>query len=192
MASPYKYNAFISYSHAADNRLAPALQSALQRFAKPLLQARSVRVFRDETGLGLTPALWPSIEQRLGESEYFILLASPQAAASEWVEQEVRWWLKNRSIDHLLLACTDGELPCENSCAGVDVRAALPRELLDVLGSLPKHSKPKHCDLRFARSSLDLSLRNPLFLYAVAQISAVLRGRPLDELVDKEVRQHRR
>ena len=33
------YKAFISYSHAADNRLAPMLQSALQRFAKPFYMA---------------------------------------------------------------------------------------------------------------------------------------------------------
>src|SRR5262245_12729980 len=111
----YKYNAFISYSHAADDRLAPALQSALQRFAKPLLQARSIRVFRDETGLGLTPALWPAIEQALSESEYFILLASPQAAASEWVRKEISWWLQHRDVDHLMLACTDGDLPWDGN-----------------------------------------------------------------------------
>ncbi len=29
------YNAFISYSHAADGRMATALQAALERFAKP-------------------------------------------------------------------------------------------------------------------------------------------------------------
>lgn len=31
------YDAFISYSHALDGRLAPALQSALHRFTKPWL-----------------------------------------------------------------------------------------------------------------------------------------------------------
>ena len=31
----YKYKAFISYSHAADQKLATALQSALQSFARP-------------------------------------------------------------------------------------------------------------------------------------------------------------
>ena len=31
----YKYNAFISYSHAADGKLAPKLQVALEKFAKP-------------------------------------------------------------------------------------------------------------------------------------------------------------
>ena len=82
------YKAFISYSHAADGRLAPALQTALHRFAKPWYRLRAVRVFRDKTPLAATPALWPSIEKALAQSDYVILLASPEAAASEWVQRE--------------------------------------------------------------------------------------------------------
>ena len=36
------YKAFISYSHAADDKLAPALQSALQRFTEPWYRIRAV------------------------------------------------------------------------------------------------------------------------------------------------------
>jgi hypothetical protein len=60
-----KYDAFISYSHAADGILAPAVQKALQKFAKPWHQRRAMTVFRDETGLSANPALWSSIEQAL-------------------------------------------------------------------------------------------------------------------------------
>ncbi len=35
------YDGFISYSHAADGLLAPRLQSALQRFAKPWWKRRN-------------------------------------------------------------------------------------------------------------------------------------------------------
>ena len=45
------YKAFISYSHAGDGRLAPALQSALERFAKPWYKVRYFNVFRDEASL---------------------------------------------------------------------------------------------------------------------------------------------
>lgn len=48
-----------------------------------------MRVFRDETSLSANPALWSSIQTALAESEFFILLASPEAAASKWVGQEV-------------------------------------------------------------------------------------------------------
>ena len=74
------YKAFMSYSHAADGRLAPALQSALHRFVKPWYRLRTIRVFRDKTSLSANPALWPSIEMALNDSEYFLLLASPEAA----------------------------------------------------------------------------------------------------------------
>src|SRR6187431_1423107 len=102
--APCRYRAFISYSHAADNRLAPALRTALHRLAKPWYRLRAMRVFRDETGLGITPALWPAIEAALADSEYFLLLASPDAAASEWVQREVGWWLEHRPSDRLLVA----------------------------------------------------------------------------------------
>lgn len=65
------YKAFVSYSHAADGKLASALQSALQNFAKPWYRLRAIRVSRDKTDLAATPELWTSIEQELAESEYF-------------------------------------------------------------------------------------------------------------------------
>ena len=74
------YKAFISYSHAADGKLAPALQSALQGFAKPWYQRRAIRIFRDATNLAANPGLWSEIVTALGQSEYFLLLASPEAA----------------------------------------------------------------------------------------------------------------
>ena len=48
---------FISHSHAADDLLAPRLQSALQRFAKPWRKGRAVRIFRDESSLSAIPQI---------------------------------------------------------------------------------------------------------------------------------------
>ena len=53
--------------------------------------------------------------------------------------------------------------------------------------------EPRWIDLRWAaRDAGDLSLRNPLFRDAVAEVGAPLHGRPKDELVGEDVRQHRR
>src|SRR3954468_14796270 len=106
------YKAFISYSHAADDQLAPALQSALHKFAKPFYRLRAIRIFRDKTSLHLTPELWPMIQAALQQSEYFILLASPDAAQSHWVQMEVGEWLKlkNGSVERLLIVQTEGEI----------------------------------------------------------------------------------
>ncbi len=87
------YDAFISYSHAADGTLAPAVQQGLETLAKRMYQRRALRVFRDQTSLAVTPALWPAIQQALEASRYFILLASPAAARSPWVHQELAWWM---------------------------------------------------------------------------------------------------
>ena len=84
------YDAFISYSHAADGRLAPALQAGLQRLAKPWYKPRALRVFRDDTGLAVNPALWDSIASALEASRFFVVLLSPEAAASPWVNREIQ------------------------------------------------------------------------------------------------------
>lgn len=62
------YFGFISYSHAADDLLAPRLQSALQQFAKPWWKRGAVRIFRDESSLSANPHLWSSIAEALDPS----------------------------------------------------------------------------------------------------------------------------
>src|SRR5882724_6958095 len=109
------YDAFISYSHAKDKPIAAALQSAVQRLGKAWYQRRALRVFRDDTSLSATPHLWPTIEQALGQSRFLILLASPGAAASQWVNREVAYWLEAKSADTLLIAVTDGTLTWDNA-----------------------------------------------------------------------------
>ena len=98
-----KYQAFISYSHASDSKLAPAVQTALRRFGKQWYSPSSVRVFRDETALGLTPDLFGEIQKRLEQSECFILVASPDAAQSEWVKEEIQFWIQHPRGKPLLL-----------------------------------------------------------------------------------------
>ena len=46
------FHGFISYSHAADGRLAPALQKGLQRFAKSWYQA-SITDLRDDASMSV-------------------------------------------------------------------------------------------------------------------------------------------
>jgi len=109
------YDAFISYSHAKDKPIAAALQRAVQTLGKPWYQRRALRVFRDDTSLSATPHLRPTIEQALGQSRFLILLASPEAAASQWVNKEMAYWLEHKSADTLLIAVTDGTLVWDNA-----------------------------------------------------------------------------
>jgi WD40 repeat protein len=182
-----RYRGFISYSHAADNRLGAALQSGLQRFAKPWYRLRAMRIFLDQTGLAVTPELWGSIQKALADADYFILLASVEAAQSKWVEQEVDWWLRNRSADHLLIVWTDGGLTWDRAAGDFDwtETTALPRRLEK---AFPQ--EPNYLDLRFAKHSEHLSLRHPEFLDAVARLSATLQGRSLDDMIGEDIQQH--
>jgi WD40 repeat protein len=184
-----RFDAFISYSHAADDKLAPTLQSALQGFAKPWYRRRALHVFRDKSSLSATPSLWPSIESALSNSAYFVLLASPEAAASRWVQQEIDWWLEHRSPQALFIVVTDGSLTWDDSIGDFDwqMTTALPANLKRVFSS-----EPLWVDLRWARHETQLSPKAPRFQDAIADLASPLHGRPKDDLVGEDVRQHRR
>lgn len=186
--SDKRYDAFISYSHAADGRLAPALQKALQRLAKPWYRRRSLEIFRDETGLSVDPHLWGAIVKALDDSEWFVLLTSPLAAQSEWVNREIEHWKANRSVDRMLPVVTDGHW--EWDAAAGDFTAdsdAVPPALHGVFTD-----EPRHLDLRWARDEKQLDLNHSRFRNAVAEVAAPLHGRSKDEIEGEDVRQHRR
>ena len=183
-----EYDGFISYSHAADGLLAPALQRGLQRLAKPWNSRRALRVFRDETGLSTNPHLWSSIEGALDESGWFVLLASPEAAGSEWVNKEISHWLATKSIGHILPVVTDGSWEWDPVLADFTAASsAVPEALRGALDD-----EPRHLDLRWARDESDLDLRNSRFRSAVADLAAPMHGVAKDELEGEDVRQHRR
>jgi WD40 repeat protein len=183
------YDAFISYSHAADGTLAPAVQRGLEALAKPLYQRRALRVFRDQTSLAVTPALWPTIQQALEESKYFILFASPSAAQSPWVQQELAWWIEHREPETLLIALTAGTIVWDQASGDFawGVTDALPNGLSGCF-----RQEPLWVDLRWAHEQTRLSHRNPGLQDAVASLAAPLRGMPKDDLVGRDLVLHRR
>jgi WD40 repeat protein len=177
------YDAFVSYSHAADGRLAPALQRAMQRLAKPWYRPRALRVFRDESALSTNPHLWSSIQTALDEAEWFVLLASPEAVQSEWVNRELEYWLEHKSVDRILPVVTDGSWDWRE---GALWGTAVPRSLAGAFGE-----EPRHLDLRWARSQTDLDIHNARFRDASAQLAAPIHGVAKDDLESEDVRQHR-
>jgi WD40 repeat protein len=183
-----KYRAFISYSHAVDSQFAPALQSGLHRFAKPWYQLRALRVFRDQTNLTASPALWPSIERALSESECFLLLASPESAASKWVQREVDHWAEHRDRDRFLIALTDGDIAwnAQSGDFDWDATTAVPEVLHGRFAN-----EPLYVDFRWARTEEHLSLRDPRFREGIADIAAAIAGRDKDELIGEDIHQHK-
>ncbi|UCD82371.1 MAG: TIR domain-containing protein [Desulfobacterales bacterium] len=188
-SSSMKYKAFISYSHAADGKLAPELERGLKRFAKPWYRLRAMRVFRDQTGLALTPELWPTILKALEDSENFVVLASPKAAESRWVRKEIEHWHANRDPRRMYIVLTDGELQWDNEAHDYDwsKTTSLPALLAGTF-----REEPLHLDLRWAKRKNHLSLREPHFRDAIAELAAPLHGKDKDEISGEDVRQHRR
>src|SRR5947209_2578396 len=146
------YDAFISYSHSKDKPIAAALQSAVQKLGKPWYRRRALRVFRDDTSLSATPHLWPTIERALGESRYFIMLASPEAAASRRVNKEVEHWLERNGIDTLLIGLTDGAIAWDETIGDFPPGGAHP--LPPVLKGRFT-AEPKWIDLTAYRAGAD-------------------------------------
>jgi TIR domain-containing protein len=189
-ADHFKYKAFISYSHAADGLLAPSLQAALQKFAKPFYKLRAVQVFRDQTDLSANPSLWSVIQNALDKSEFFFLLASPKSAGSKWVNREVEYWLevKGGKFDKLFVILTEGELIWDGSIENFDLNktTSLPDKLKDRF-----KDEPLYLDFRWARTTEDLSLRNPQFLDSIATLAAPLHGKSKSDLIGEDVRSYR-
>ena len=181
------YDAFISYSHAKDKPIATALQSAVQKLGKPWYRRRALRIFRDDTSLSATPGLWPAIEQALGRSRFLLLLASPEAAASPWVDKEVAYWLKHKSAGTVLIALTDGDLTWDASANDFAWNGAtpLPPALKDAF-----ESEPKWVDLRAYRDGANP--RDARFAELAADFAAAIHGLPKEDLLSQELRQQRR
>ncbi len=182
-----RYDAFLSYSHAGDSELAASLQSALQRFARPWYRTYALRVFRDKTGLAANPALWNSIVSALKNSEYLLLLASPHAAASPWVNQEVDWFVRNREPDKVLIVITGGQLAWSAAAGDFDWdhTTALPPSLRGAF-----RLEPLYVDLSWAHEAQ--FLQDARYRDAILDLAAPLHGRAKDDLDSEDLRQHRR
>jgi hypothetical protein len=114
-----RYSAFISYSHA-DARWAKWLHRSLERYRLPkrlrstdggLVTAagKFLPVFRDNEELAASSDLARSIVEALENSEVLILICSPRAARSRWVNEEVRTFVGLGRADRIFCVTVDGE-----------------------------------------------------------------------------------
>ena len=183
-----KYNAFISYSHSQDAKLAPSLESALVKFAKPTFKRKALNIFRDSNDLSISPDLWGKIEEGLNASEYFIFLASPLAAQSHYCKKEVAHWIATKSISKFLIVLTDGELLWDQAKSDFDwsKTTAVPKELSGVF-----KNEPLYVDFR-EHNSENLTLDNPDFKGKLVLIAATLHKKTVGDMVGEALKQHKR
>ena len=75
-------------------------------------------------------------EEALASSVWLVLMASPEAARSKWVNREVAWWLNNKSPQRLLVVLTEGEFAWDEK--GGRAPPALPPALHGAFVKTPR------------------------------------------------------
>ena len=191
------YYAFLSYSHA-DEAMAKWLHEQLESFRVPssiagqlsengIVPRRLTPIFRDRRELAAATDLGTEIREALGASRFLIVLCSPAAAKSRWVNAEVDAFKRFRPDGCVLAAIVAGE-PFASERQGREEEECLPPALrthYDRRGRPTKRTaEPLAADLREAGDGRRLG-----FLKLVAGMTGV----GLDDLVQREaIRRHRR
>ncbi|MES2101034.1 MAG: TIR domain-containing protein [Pseudomonadota bacterium] len=177
------YRVFISYHHS-DAAIAAALATHLARFARPWYRARAMRVFLDKNSLSTDASLGAAIERALADSEWLILIASPNSAGSEWVGHEIAWWLANRGTSKLIIARTGGVIEWRG-IADTDFDWNVTTALSPLLrGRFAV--EPLWADLAAAAATRRKSISNPVFRDAFLGVAAQIHGVSKDALWNKE------
>lgn len=191
--SPTAYWAFISYSHR-DARTAVALRRAIETYAVPkrlvgtrtvagVVPARLKPVFIDRDELQAGPDLKQSVHEALAHSRYLIVLCSPEAARSPWVNGEVAEFKRRHGSARILAVILRGE-PFAGRTAGRESDECFPPALVAAgPGSGATVFEPITVDLR---PHADGKRR------AILKLIAGMLGVGADELLQRDARRRLR
>jgi tetratricopeptide (TPR) repeat protein len=119
MAGPFKYRAFISYSHA-DEKWCRWLHRSLETYRVPKrlvgkdtpfgpVPERFAPVFRDREELATSTSLGETLTRALEQSAFQIVICSPKAAKSHWVNEEILTYKRFGREDRIFCLIVDGE-----------------------------------------------------------------------------------
>ena len=110
-----KYCAFISYRHKElDKAVAKKLHTMIERYTVPgeLREKwggkKLGRVFRDEEELPVSSNLTDSICTALDNTDYLIVVCTPDTPESIWVEREISYFLDHHDRSHVIAVLVDG------------------------------------------------------------------------------------
>jgi WD40 repeat protein/tetratricopeptide (TPR) repeat protein len=127
-----RYDVFISYSRK-DTAFVGTLEKALEGYKAPAslpLERRRLVVFRDAQDL-TGPEYGVSIQASLRRSKRLLVICSPNASRSAYVDQEIEWFLQTHAgadvISLLLDGAPNNEVPAD------DPRRAFPAQLCKAL-----------------------------------------------------------
>lgn len=190
-----RYWAFLSYSHA-DREQAERLHRALEGYRIPArlvgrlgasgaVPSRLHPIFRDRDELTASGHIGNVVETALAASRALIVLCSPAAAASTWVDAEIAAYQRRQPQLPVLCVLVDGE-PMASRDPAMAERECLPPSLRQDFdtGIGIADSAPMAVDLRPDGDGWQLG---------VQKLVAGLAGVPLDDLVRRDAhRRHQR
>ncbi|MDP3907706.1 toll/interleukin-1 receptor domain-containing protein [Novosphingobium sp.] len=170
--APPRYRAFISYSHT-DSAFANWLHGQLERFRAPSPDAQgSVRlapVFIDRAELAAGPDLSAQVREALSQSAALVVIASPAARTSRWVDQEIQLFRTLNPAAPILTALIAGSPD-----------AAFPPALL------------QHGELDLEPLAADFRKQGDGKRLGLLKIAAGLARQPLDRLVQRDAQSRQR
>lgn len=121
----YDNYAFISYKRE-DEKWAEWLQRKLEGYKLPTILKktnpslpRHLRpIFRDKTDLG-GGILSDELEKQLQSSEFLIVICSPHASRSEWVNKEIQVFIDEGRLGNIIPFIVEGLSSCRFCCRGM-------------------------------------------------------------------------
>lgn len=143
MDSPYKYRAFISYSHS-DEKWARWLHRRLETYRLPRnlvgretafgpVPARFAPVFRDRDELATATNLGATLVAALEQSACQVVICSPKAANSRWVNEEILTFKRLGRADRIFCLVVGGE-PGASANPALAALECFPPALIRKLG----------------------------------------------------------
>jgi tetratricopeptide (TPR) repeat protein len=190
-----RYRAFLCYSHR-DSDWADWLHGAIESYPIPsrlvgittnagVIPARLAPVFRDRDELPSAANLSAKVSDALAQSASLIVICSPHAAQSRWVNEEVTAFQRLGRSDRIFCLIVDGE-PGASAWAGREHDECLPP-------ALTKRFDAEGCDTgeRFEPIAADARPGKDGRSNARTKLVAGLLGVDLDDLRHRERRRRR-
>ncbi len=185
----YAYRAFISYSHR-DKEVAQRLHRAIESYRIPSKLVGKVTavgrtpsrlrpIFRDREELPASGDLSAELTAALRQSMFLLVICSPAAAGSRWVNEEIKQFKAFHGDGRVLALVVDGE-PHASEIPGRDHRECFPEAMRFRIGPSGELSdvpaEPIAADYRREADGPRL---------ATQKLIAGLTGLKLDDLVQR-------
>ncbi|WP_295691979.1 toll/interleukin-1 receptor domain-containing protein [uncultured Maricaulis sp.] len=185
-----RYRAFISYSHR-DQAFARALHRQLETYRVPSrlvgretavgsVPRRLTPIFRDREDLAATGDLTASVRDALANSGTLIVVCSPDAVASRWVNEEIRAYRQLNPGGTILAAVLAGDPDADPEAE--PQLACFPAALLEP-GADGVASEPVAADMRREADGRRMAL---------LKLVAGLIGVSLDQLIQRDLQRRQR